>query len=732
MDNNRDGQLSKTEACTFFAEFGISMSRARDIFSLMDVDGSGCVGIEEWRKAWEELAVAGNIATMIESFSEEALNEDDVQLAWRATDTTTSSPVARLFVKNLVQVRDEFKSDDFEETSRNDLLDAFIRANTRAETRIQQGRMSAFTMRTSRRDEIVADGQFLPKALHPYSRARILWDALSSVAVLADIVLLPISLCISTILWSPEIDHSVCFATSVFWTVDMMMSFFTGYSEGGVVEQDLKKGALKYVRSWFVYDLVILLVEWTTFFFDATRLLAHGQQALRSNRVLRFLRVIRAARLVKVAQTMGKMESTTTSASVQTAFGVFKLAMGLLLLVHFLACGWFAAGAFSGGWASDVRITSQDTLFKYVACIRWTLAQINGRTDQKEGRPLLEMMYTAMCAVFAIMCMSYFVSSMTTRLMDLQALMAKEHLYLQVLQTYDGGHKLSLDTVRMCKRYIRDQLCFEGEADAEKSLLQMLPRQAQLDLLFEVRQPVMCNHPYWGILVSKHFTAGRSIIAEATDSVLTRGLETVFEKGMLRDEMLFVESGHLVYSRQKKMKPVLFHAFRRAEEKERLSSKISSAINFRWRSKRASRKTNEGWLGSEDLQEMSWVSEAALWARSWCARGDLISKKHSRLIRIGALDIIRILNGYEELLSMTSLYARRFIAHVQNLVTNGEDSDLIDLDMDYLFGVDELDHAGCKVAQRTLDSHASSNFSSIVEAYDQESKNSERSYTTSL
>eukprot|EP00930_Biecheleria_cincta_P083286 TRINITY_DN7288_c0_g1_i3.p1 TRINITY_DN7288_c0_g1~~TRINITY_DN7288_c0_g1_i3.p1 ORF type:complete len:588 (+),score=77.80 TRINITY_DN7288_c0_g1_i3:190-1764(+) len=477
----------------------------------------------------------------------------------------------------------------------------------------------------------------------------------------------------------------------------MGMSFCTGYIEKGEVQRNLRQVAKCYMKTWFIFDTSVLVVEWFGILFDLGSSVSHGQSALRSSRLLRISRMVRVVRLIKLTRAMGKLESVTTNLRIQIIFAILKLSCTLFFIVHLLACGWYAVGSLNeeDGWIRGGKlgepgsIESQDTITKYVASVRWTLAQIHGRTDQ-EPRPMLEMLYIAMCAVFAIMFMSYFVGSMTTRLMEMQKLIARDGSYLQVLQTYNDSHHLSMDTVRMCKSYMKDQLSFQTAYDAEGTLLELLPRQAQADLLFEVRATCIGSHPFWSILVDKYSHAIRIMVVQATCLNMTRCLETVFERGALLDQMLFVDDGNLVYSRQATLKAVLLQRFRTEEERSaRLKHQLMrvSQVLCHCRKHRMKTKIFSG-TGTE-IRQSSWLSEAALWTKSWAARGDLMSQTYSRLISINAQEMVIALHGYDELLHITSYYARCFVLHLRDLIHIREDSDIVHVHLYELFGFAE-------------------------------------------
>lgn len=71
---------------------------------------------------------------------------------------------------------------------------------------------------------------------------------------------------------------------------------------------------------------------------------------------------------------------------------VMSLACALLLVVHLLACGWYTVGYwYHHGWLHKDGIRETSHFNQYFTSLRWTIAQLNGRTDMREGRSMEEM-----------------------------------------------------------------------------------------------------------------------------------------------------------------------------------------------------------------------------------------------------------------------------------------------------------------------------------------------------
>ncbi|OLQ08789.1 2,3-dimethylmalate lyase [Symbiodinium microadriaticum] len=251
------------------------------------------------------------------------------------------------------------------------------------------------------------------RMIHPQSRKRLFWDALSVAMIGFDVIMLPMIYGMSI---SETVEVlAVEWVCTIFWSIDMFMTFVTGYTVGP--------------------------------------------------------EVVMAPR---------KLMEMTGSLRLLIIFNVLKMATLLLLAVHFFSVGWHFVGFNTvGGWVDKEGFLEAPAMVRYVAAVRWTLAQLNGRTDRQE-RTFVEMLYIGFTACFTLIFMSIFVSSLTSRMLQLQQLMDRESGYKRLLQRYREMHSLSFPLLYLAKRHIKDRSTLDSDLDTEAQLLRLLPVQTQL------------------------------------------------------------------------------------------------------------------------------------------------------------------------------------------------------------------------------------------------------------
>merc|ERR1712032_345725 len=119
--------------------------------------------------------------------------------------------------------------------------------------------------------------------------------------------------------------------TCIFWTFDMPMSFITGFHVSGQTELRPGKIILHYLRSWFLFDVVVLSIDWALTVYGQvlkTRTSASDIGYVRMGRTARFVRMLRLLRLLRLLKVQGKLAElleSIQSKSVRIILGIVKL-----------------------------------------------------------------------------------------------------------------------------------------------------------------------------------------------------------------------------------------------------------------------------------------------------------------------------------------------------------------------------------------------------------------------
>merc|ERR1719482_2078302 len=85
--------------------------------------------------------------------------------------------------------------------------------------------------------------------LHPNHYARLVWDLMALVISLFECVSLPMTYCFDI-----QLPEQISAISTCFFTIDMFLSFMTGYFRWSLLIMRRQWLVLKYLRTWFVLD----------------------------------------------------------------------------------------------------------------------------------------------------------------------------------------------------------------------------------------------------------------------------------------------------------------------------------------------------------------------------------------------------------------------------------------------------------------------------------------------
>ncbi|MBI2890184.1 MAG: ion transporter [Nitrospirae bacterium] len=193
--------------------------------------------------------------------------------------------------------------------------------------------------------------------LHPNHPLKTIWDVLVIVATVIACVESPLRITLNYPMTDGLLRYDLL--VSLMFVADVMINFVAPLQEGKKLITDPRMIAGRYLRGWFVIDLLSALP------FD---LLLGGMAGGTANRMLRLLRLTRLLRLVRLAQFMRKISRRSAVAP-----GVLRMAylvFWILMAAHFTACIWLYLGAgnsagTSGNYAMD------DSVRNYVRALYW-------------------------------------------------------------------------------------------------------------------------------------------------------------------------------------------------------------------------------------------------------------------------------------------------------------------------------------------------------------------------
>ena len=258
--------------------------------------------------------------------------------------------------------------------------------------------------------------------LSPSGNFRNAWDLVGVLCLLWDIIIIPLEMFdlpaeVHTALkWISRLEM-------LFWAADMVLAFFTGFVDHGILVMELPKVRRHYLRNWFYIDLVILMAD-VVLEFAFVDLLG-DVKAAKFLRLVRLLRIIRLGKLTHVSIVL-RDQLQSRVACIQLNLGLVILFM--ILLEHVVACCWHGIGSLAddGSWLDVHNLRHQPVAAQYATAMRWSLSQLGIGGTEIEAVSYAESVYSVVVAFVSLISFSTVISSMTSLVTSLNKAKVEE------------------------------------------------------------------------------------------------------------------------------------------------------------------------------------------------------------------------------------------------------------------------------------------------------------------
>mmetsp|Transcript_122601 Transcript_122601/g.318772 ORF Transcript_122601/g.318772 Transcript_122601/m.318772 type:complete len:785 (-) Transcript_122601:173-2527(-) len=398
-----------------------------------------------------------------------------------------------------------------------------------------------------------------PLMMAPSSAQKICWDLLSFFLMGYDILMIPMA---AFTMPSVQILTVMDWTITCFWTLDIVLTFFVGFYDGGILDMRPARIASRYFRSWFFADVLVVGVDWLVIAMGDNSAESNALGVLRigkSVRILRVLRMFRLLRILKVLSTLEELSDFVHSESLHTGLNIIKLVVAIAVVNHFIACGWYALGTL------DLSVTGLDDSwvkfmeeevgefvplgYRYATSLHWSLTQFTPASMEVVPRNSVERVYAIAVILLALVMFSSFVSSITSAMTHLRALREEQRRQQENVRRYIAENKLSMELGNRVHAFIRQhhKMAKARVRESDIAVFRYLPEHLRFQMRCEVYAPTLVRHPLFAH-VGANDSVGMARICHiaASQEALLVG-EELFHLGQIATKMFFMTSGNVEY-----------------------------------------------------------------------------------------------------------------------------------------------------------------------------------------
>eukprot|EP00913_Durusdinium_trenchii_P030775 g28823.t1 len=384
---------------------------------------------------------------------------------------------------------------------------------------------------------------------------RNVWDFLGIILLLTDAITLPLLFVNASFFEDfPAVAMGSSAVTVGYWTMDVVLSFFTGYLQKGNLILNHGDIARHYLRlgkekSWFLPDFLVTTIDIVLTFSGA-------ETDRASTRILRLLRLFRVVRLGKLTRFVAFVRDKFESETAYTQFSLMLLIAGMMLLEHVVACGWLGIGSLTSEpetWTTRYRAEAAAFTVKYTHSLRWAFSQlgIGGTNIEAVNEP--EGLYSVVVALVSLITFSTIISSMTSLVSTLQSKRMEQTQQFGLLRRFLRLNKIPEGLGSRVTRFLHYTYQERALNSGDPYILDYLSKSLQAELLLaRYRQQLSKMAFFKPLLRNKHLSLQES---KTLQTLASQGVsmhdvaedDVIFCSGHTASYSYFVANGSMLY-----------------------------------------------------------------------------------------------------------------------------------------------------------------------------------------
>ncbi|CAK0847705.1 unnamed protein product [Prorocentrum cordatum] len=384
------------------------------------------------------------------------------------------------------------------------------------------------------------------------SRTYMLYGWVSCFLLLFDVVVVP-----WMIAWDVPLlgfQRDMAWVTTLFWTADICASFITTFhqNENDELIDHIPTIAKRYLRSYFVIDVIIITGDWVSLFLSKSA----GWRVARLAKIGRLLRLVVLIRVLKAPAIVKKLGERLSDYS-KLALRFANMFVITVSCTHIISCAWFFIGrsvpsdtGMSWIRTSDYLTVAEESMwYQYTTSFHWAMAQLCLGSNEVVCTTSVERMFSVMCMVVGLLFGSTLVSTLSTAMFQVQMDHRDNHVKLKQMKTYLHENQIDSSFAADVQTQLRARLVAKDRVkEGDVYGLKLLSSAMQAKLRYEVFVPRIEHHSLFNVWVSVDRTSAEHFIISHMKSVHLMRKDDLFSSGKRADCAYVLVTGGLNYT----------------------------------------------------------------------------------------------------------------------------------------------------------------------------------------
>jgi len=515
--------------------------------------------------------------------------------------------------------------------------------------------------------------------LKPDSKIRMAFDILALLAVLYDLITVPLYIFdYNDWQYAASLQMVIC----IIWTIELPMNFFFSYHADGLIETRKRKIARKYIlRGWFLPDITLVGMDWFSIFAGSALLGSSGAPLFRMARITRITRVIRLARLLrlmrafKLQEIFGELSNYIFTDTMTTMMQVAKLTGFIYFFCHIVGCAWYFLGLELSNnldvhnWVNQVNGATADRFHRYLVSVRLVFAQFTPAPPPGFGNVsshVYEELFNLLLLLIGFGLFSAGTGSVTANYIAMQKQKFLHAEQKHALRRYLKQHHVSLHVGNQImtwygSRPSSQKLLYDKDVHA----IQSLPPSLRANLRLEVYGHTFSVHPLFYQLMTSSVAASKEFCVSSVTQLHFAEGDIVCHMGQ-DASMIFVRHSNL----RRSTEPALEYITMERSQSSPIFRSVSLTSDD-YRSSDGHRDDQRVFI-----DEGGWFCEVALWlapsrpspsgGQIWTHCAPVVTLTNCVTLHINTTAFFSAMSVHPKTCSKLCSYARLIIKEMQH------------------------------------------------------------------